>query len=187
MRVPPRSQPSGPASHHEQRSVPVGEAARNITTSGGARDDEGQVLLLILGYTIVLLSLVLVLATATSVHIARSRLVTLADAAALDAADAMSGRVFYDPQTGGLAGSDGSIPVGDAGVRSAVAAYLARSPASSRLGEVRIAEPTGTADGRTAEVTLAATAPIPVLGGVLAAWSDGIDLTVTSHARATSE
>ena len=55
--------------------------------------------------------------------------------------------------------------------------------AAERFTDLAVVEAT-TTDGRTARVTLRAVAQVPLLNIVTAAWSDGVELTVTARARA---
>lgn len=153
------------------------------------RRDEGSVLLLILGYTLIVFLLITVMVSATAVHLARTRLVDLADAAALDAADNLDEASYYASSESGSqppAGLDGVVPINDAGVRDAVGGYLAAAPISPSLEQVMIGEPTGAPDARTAEVTLVAVVRPPLVTYVLLPWAGGIPLTATSRARATA-
>ena len=147
---------------------------------GGRRDDDGQVLLLVLVYTVIAASLVLVVASASSVHLARKQLLSLADAAALDAADALDTGAFY---AGGAQPGDG-VPLTDASVRASVDEHVSLVAAAERFDSFAVAPGTGTPDGRTAEVTLVAVARIPLLPPVVEGWEDGVPLRVTARARA---
>ena len=142
--------------------------------------DDGQVLPLILVFTVIAASLVLVAASASSVHLARQRLQSLADAAALDAADALDESAFY---SGGARPADG-VPLTDASVRASVAEHVALVGAADRFSGFAVDRGTGTPDGRTAEVTLVAVVPLPLLPPVVDGWEDGVPLRVTARARA---
>lgn len=141
------------------------------------KDDDGQVMLLSLAYGLLALLLVLVVVSATAVHLERKELLTLADLAALDAADAMSDRDYYGPD------GSASVRLTPDGVAAAVDDYLATAPGAEQFPDLRVVEAT-TDDGRTARVTLRATADVPLLTVVTAAWSDGVVLEVTAQARA---
>lgn len=141
------------------------------------RDDAGQVMLLVLGYSVVLLLLVTVVVGATSVHLTRHRLLGVADGAALDAADALDAERFY---TGSGAGP---LPLSDAGVQASVAEYLAVAAPLQPFPAPVVGHGTGSPDGVTAEVTLTTTARLPLVSSVLGPWSDGVAVTVTARAR----
>ena len=147
------------------------------------RPDEGRVLLLVLVYTVISAALILVVTSAATVHLTRHRLQALADAAALDAADALDAARFYR----GGAGSDAApVPLSQDTVAASVAAYLGAAGPATRFPDLAVGPSTGTPDGTTAEVTLVATAPLPLAGPLLASWSDGVAVTVTGRARARS-
>ena len=154
----------------------VAAVRRRVGSGGGG--DAGQVLLLGLAYGLLALALVLLIASAAAVHLERTELLALADAAALDAADALDAETFYTGAGGAV------VPLTDDGVRAAVAEHLASSPGAAGLTGLAVAEPTGTSDGRTAQVTLTAVARPPFLPWGVVLWSDGIPLRVTSAARA---
>lgn len=139
-------------------------------------------MLLTLVFGALVLTLVLVVASASAVHIERKRLLALADGAAADAADAVDVAAYYGAPAGSTDGAT-RVPLSDASVDAAVREYLGLAPVGEFDG-LRVAEPTGTPDGVTAQVTLTATARPPLIPWVLVPWSDGVALRVTSTARA---
>jgi uncharacterized membrane protein len=145
------------------------------------RSDTGSVLLLTLAYAVVALLLVTVVAGASSVHVQRKQLLAVADAAALDAADAADRPGYYAALEAGATLS--AVPLTDATVRRAAADTVAVSPAAHRSG-ARPAPGTGTPDGVTAVVVLTGRARLPIVSPVLQAWSGGIPLTVRAEATA---
>ena len=150
---------------------------RRCERQEGTRD-EGQILILILGYVIIAITLVIVAVDITAVHLARTQLLDAADAAALDAADAADApgcmrracRAAYRCRTGT--------------VRAAATTYLSTYAPPSRVDDVELTGRTGSPDGRTAVVELTARVKLPLLGPVVQAWSGGITVTVRSQARA---
>lgn len=156
--------------------------------------DAGQIMVLTIGYALLALALVLVLASASAVHLERKQLLALADAAALDAADALDGALYYSgvdlPVLPGDAGADAAgvadvvVPLTDESVRAAVVEHVERSPAAGGVTGLQIGEPTGTSDGVTAQVTLTGVARLPFVPWAIEVWSGGIPLRVTSSARA---
>lgn len=147
--------------------------------------DGGQVLLLVLVYTLLAFLLVTAVADAAAVHLERNRLVSLADASALNAAEALDSARFYQQGPPGAGGPGGPVvPVSDDSVRAGVVRFLVLSGADQRFSDLDIAEPTGSPDGAGVEVTLSAVAHLPVLTPVVAAWWRGVPLRVTSRAQA---
>ncbi|MFH5822327.1 hypothetical protein [Georgenia sp. AZ-5] len=138
-------------------------------------------MLLSLGFGVLVLALVLVVASASAVHIERKRLLALADAAAADAADAMDVAAYYAAE-----GSPATrVPLSDASVDAAVRDHLAAAPmVTAQFDDLRVAEPTGTPDGTTAQVTLTAVARPSLVPWALVPWADGVGLRVTASARA---
>lgn len=158
---------------------------RRVSTTPGepwprpTSGDEGQILLLSIGYLLLALLLVTAVVSASSVHLERKRLLALADLTALAAATALDDDAYYR-----RTGADATlVPLSDASVRTAALDHLAGAPEAGGLEALTLVA-AGTADGRTATVTLAARARPPLLGWVTAAWSDGIGLRVTASARA---
>ena len=139
--------------------------------------DEGQIALLVLVYTLIALSLVAVAVDATAVHLARTQLLDAADAAALDAADALDESAAY---TGGVGSA---LPLTTASVREQASRYLSSYDPPSRLDQVELGAGTGSSDGTSANVELSGRVRLPIAASVVAAWSGGITITVRSNAR----
>ena len=156
----------------------VGCRYRRIT---GDRRDGGQVALLVLVDVLVAAALVLVVTSVGAVHLARHRLQAVADAAALDAADALDEGRFY----AGAGRSGTPVPLTAETVHASVTAHLAAAGPDARLPPVAIAA-AGTADGVTADVTLATTVPLPLITFLTSRWSDGVPVAVTGRARAVA-
>ncbi|MFC3689285.1 pilus assembly protein TadG-related protein [Aquipuribacter hungaricus] len=144
-------------------------------------DDSGQVMLLALVYGLIALLLVLVVVAASAVHLDRKRLLALADAAALDAADAVDEAAYFEAT--GRAGGIDAVPVTDATVRDSVVAYLERQDAPSRFVDLDVdTAATGTPDGVTAVVVLTARS-LPLLPPAVAGpFTSGVPLRVTASA-----
>lgn len=125
------------------------------------RDDEGQVLVMSIGFVVIVLALIGIAATMTTVHLERKRLMTLADNAAAYAAGRLDEDAFHraDPSTQ----TPGAVDLTDAGVERAVRAYLRDTAPHVDLRDVRLVSAT-TPDGRTAQVELSGRAS-PVLVG----------------------
>ena len=142
--------------------------------------EDGQVMILSIAYAMLALLLVTAVASASSVHLERKRLLALADTAALAAASALDEDAYY-----GRSGASAVTPLvlTDGSVRQAVDAHLEDAPGTVRLTDLTVVD-ASTPDGRTAEVTLGALSRPPLISWVTALWSDGIRLEVTARARA---
>ena len=140
------------------------------------RDDDGSTLLLTICYACVSLVLILVVVAATSLYLERKRLFTLADGAALAAAEAFA----LDAVEVSATGTKPALHSAD--VAAAVRDYLASAPhvAFDGLTVSRAAS----VDGRSATVSLSARWRPPVLALVLPA---GVPLEVTAVARSVFE
>jgi len=126
-------------------------------------DDEGSTLPLILVFGMIALVLVLLVAAVSDLYLARKRLLTLADDAALVGAESFR----LDEVRAGAAGARPALT--GAEVDDAVAGYLATEPADDVDG-LRL-ERASTDDGRSATVTLSAEwrppVPIPFVPGAV--------------------
>lgn len=136
-----------------------------------AREEDGSTLLLTIGFAALALSLIVAVTAATSMLIERRRLFTVADGAALAAAEAFAlEQVRFD-------GATATPALADAAVDQAAAAWTAR--ASGGLDGIRV--DAASADARSATVTISSLWRPPVVSLLL---PEGIRLDVTSSARA---
>ena len=119
----------------------------------------------------------LAIVSVTSVQLSRIHLLDAADAAALDASDALARELVYEQGLGA------GVPVTDATVVEAAQAHVASRQRPSRLSSWQVGPGTGTPDGRSAVVVMTGTARIPFLSPVLSAFGGGVRVTVTSTAR----
>lgn len=157
-------------------------AARRWSAAGrGPVGEGGQISLVILGFTVIALMLVIGAVDATAVQLARTRLLDVADAAALDACDALDPAVAY---RGGLGQA---VAISDASVRDAAAQYLAARPQPHGISSWALTTGTGSPDGQTAVVRLRGEARIPLVGPVVSAFGGSVTITVESRARAGLE
>ncbi|WP_425844813.1 pilus assembly protein TadG-related protein [Agrococcus sp. TSP3-2-1] len=136
-----------------------------------ARDEEGSTLVLAIGFAALALTLVLAVAAATSMLVERRRLFTVADGAALAAAEAFAlEQVRFD-------GVSAAPELAGAAVQEAAAAWAAE--AAGDLDDVLVEG--ASADARSATVSVSSTWRPPVVSLLL---PEGIRLDVTATARA---
>ena len=177
LEVPVSAERVAPVDTYRTTPSEPGPAAR-------ADGDDGQVMILTLGFVVVALLLVTVVVSAAGVHLERKRLLALADLLALEAADAVGDDRYFAPGAGQGDPATEGLPLTDASVRAAVDGYLRDNPdAADRLGRVRGALDASTPDGRSAQVRLGAVVRPVLVSWVLAPWSDGIALEAESVAR----
>lgn len=197
MRRGPRPPVGGPAPHEggavgKQCDGRVDERGRRRVQSvrcGGAREgrgdegrgdahEEGQVLLLGVGAIAVVAALVLVVASATAVHLDLKTLTSLADSAAAAAVDGMDEDGYF----GGVEAGGAPGRLTDAGVRAAALDDLGTQPERPESLQLRQAV---SPDGVTAVVTLTARSRPPFLPwGVIPAR--GFTITATGSARVST-
>lgn len=132
--------------------------------------EDGQITLLVIGFAVILLALVAVVVDASQVVLLRRSLSSLADGAALTAAQSLAEGALYSGQVAD------SLPLDPAGARSAVSAYLSQAGADVVLVDVTVADD-------TVSVALAARADLPLIGTVTEAFQG---TTVTARATARS-
>lgn len=149
--------------------------------AGLVSGEEGQISILLVGMVAVVLTIVMGIVGVTSVQLSRIHLLDAADAAALDASDALARERVYAEGLG-----DG-VPLTDASVAEAAVTHLASRERPSRVSAWSVAPGTGTPDGRTAVVVVTGVARIPVVSPVLAALGGGVTVTVRSTARSDLE
>jgi len=146
------------------------------------RGDDGTVMLLTLGFTVLALLLILVIAAATQVHLQRMRLTHVADELALAAADSLDVAGYY-AGTLDEPSNEGIVELAANQVERAAAARVADAAARVGLPPTAVVEAT-TADDFTATVTIR-TQVHPLFGiDALLPFADGVTLTATSSARA---
>jgi len=139
--------------------------------------EDGQVGVLIIGYLLLTLLVLAVVLAASAVYLGHTRLLSVADGAALAAADNFTIDTGAPIDTGGQARQ----PVLDAGsVRSSVEGYLERTGAGQRFTSLAVDASTGTPDGRTAQVVLTAVVRPPLVTVLV---PEGIPITATADAR----
>ena len=155
-----------------ERGIPPGALG-----AGRRRREDGQVTLLIIGLTVVALMLILGTVAVTSAQLSRMRLLDVADAAALDAADALDASAY-------TRGVQDAVPLSDASVRASVGEYVAGRPLPVGISSWRLDAGTGSPDGRTAVVAMSCQADLPMVGPLLDALGTSVTIQVVSRARA---
>ncbi len=145
-------------------------------------DDGGSVTLLTLGFAILAIVLILVVAAATQVQLQRTRLTQVADELAIDAADAMDVPTYY-ASAAERPTDQAAVGLSTASMQAVVSGRLAEYSGRYNLDHVAVVA-VSSPDGKTAVVTVAVVVR-PLFGlEALLPWSDGITLTATSSARA---
>ncbi len=167
-----RAASDGPAKEGAAKS----SAAKEGAAKGGADNDpeSGELMVMIIGYVLLALLLVTVVAAVSSVYIGHKKLLSAADGAAVAAADSFT--------LGGVAGSAGPpvATLSEGGVQDAAVSYLHRNSDHLKLTAPAVGAGTGTDDGRSATVTLTAVVH-PLFINFLV--PEGIAITATSTAR----
>lgn len=142
-----------------------------------ARDDRGQLSILILGLTVIAMTLIIGGLAVTSVQISRMKLLDAADSAALGATDEGTERLYES-------GLGETLPVTDDVVQRSASEHLAGRDRPHGLESWAVADGTGSPDGRTAVVRLQGEADLPLVGGLLESLGGSVTVTVESRARA---
>ncbi|MDO4918624.1 pilus assembly protein TadG-related protein [Kocuria sp.] len=130
--------------------------------------------MVLVGFALVTLLLVVTVLAITSVYVGQRQLQSLADRAAGAAAD-----TFTDVDRSG-SGPPTPILTND-GVAGAATSYLGTVGAFHQVSDLTVGAPTGSADGTTAQVTLAAVVHPPVVNAIIPA---GVPISATGDARA---
>ena len=154
-----------------------GQAQRVLDRARREGAESGQVTLLILGYTAVVILLILGTLAVTSVQLSRMRLLDAADGAALDAADSLDVGAYSR-------GLRDAVALSNATVKDTARGYLAERPRPPSMLDWAVAAGTGSPDGQTAVVRLTGRAEVPAVGGLLESLGGSVTITVESRARA---
>lgn len=134
-------------------------------------------MVLLIGYVLLTLLVVTVVAAVGSVYLGHKKLLSMADSAALAAADTFV-------LNGGSTSSDPGTLLNNQGVRSAAESYLSSAAQPEMLHSIVLDAKTGAPDGHTAQVSLTAVVR-PMF--IIFLIPDGIPIEVTSTARAHLE
>ncbi|WP_084125796.1 hypothetical protein [Demequina sp. NBRC 110054] len=159
----------------------VRDGGRKATSRREPPPDAGNVTVLSLGLAVLVISLVLVVASATAVQLDRVRLLHLADELALDAADAVDLGAYY---AGEVPGGDAALLLAEDRMVAAAADRLAEASARHGVEGAQLVSVTSP-DGSTAVVRVQLRVS-PLFGiEALTRFSHGITLSAESSARAS--
>lgn len=134
------------------------------------RGERGHITLLVIGFAVILISLAAVVVDASQVVLLRRTLSSVADGAALAAAQSLAEEAFYTGQAADV------LPVDPTSAHNVVVDYLAGVDVPLRLVEVSVVDDRVT-------VAVAATADLPLVGAVTSSFAG---TTVTARASARS-
>ena len=138
------------------------------------RNDDGTVMLLVLGLVVLAGLFVVVVVDASALFMARRDLLAAADGAALAGAQAVDEAAVYRE------GVHGSLPLDPRRVQLAVDDYLRLSGVSGSVDELRVDV---TTDGTTVRVELLAVVQLPVVNGVTPGAAAGVSVAASASAR----
>ncbi|MFF2842345.1 pilus assembly protein TadG-related protein [Paenarthrobacter sp. NPDC057981] len=133
-------------------AVRTGRRLRDPSRPG----DDGQITVLILGYVLLALLLATVVMAASAMYLEHKKLLSLADGAALAAADSY---LVEDLQGGNVP----AVSLADDRVLATAESYLDKSKAFAAHDRLVVAEGTGSEPGGTAVVVLRAVAHPPLV------------------------
>jgi uncharacterized membrane protein len=138
------------------------------------RDDHGQLLLLVLAYTVIAGLLVTVVVDVSQVFLYRRSLSAAADAAALTAANQPDlARVYLGPGD--------VLPLSQRGATAAVAQYAVDASLAGRFDGFEVDRVDS--DGAQVTVTLTAVAHLPFVSLLTARYAGGYTVTARASAR----
>ena len=137
-------------------------------------DDEGQLLLLVLAYTVIAALLVTVVVDLSKVYLYRRALVAAADGAALSAANEPDLASVYR-------GGNRLLPLSDAGAQAAVRQYEADGELGDRFEGFRIDEVV--TDGSVVRVRFEAVVHLPFATLLVGRWRGGYPVQATARAE----
>jgi Flp pilus assembly protein TadG len=138
------------------------------------RDDEGQLSLLILGYTVIAAMLVAVVVDLSHAFLYRRALAAAADGAAVAAASSPDLDALYRQ------GAATQVPLDEVAARAAVEQYARDGALGDRFRDFDVVA-VDVHDG-TVSVTLAARVRLPLVTRVVADWRDGNPVGATATA-----
>lgn len=147
-----------------------GDRLARVRASG----DEGQLLLLVLAYTVIAGLLITVVVNSSRAYLFRRDLLAAADGAALAAANAPDLPRIYT-------GTGRTLPLSAGRARAAVEQYVQDAQLADRFREFEVARVS--TDGITVSVTLSGSVSFPFANVVSGSLADGYEITATASAR----
>lgn len=138
------------------------------------RQEEGSVLLLVVGLVVLLVLVVTVVVDVTALFLARKDLIAAADGAALAGAQALDEEQIY---TGGVSG--GPLPLDPAAAEQAARDYLAQVGAGEEVSDLAVEV---RASRISVTVRLAGVVELPFVGGVTAGAAGGVVVAASATA-----
>lgn len=160
-----------------RRRLARARLVRGWLARGGGRGEDGQVLLLVIGFVVIVALLVTVVANASTAFLARRSLSAWADGAATAAAQSVDEGAVY----GGRVGQ--ALPLSAARARAAVAGYAVRNGLPGRFEGFEVAAVEVDPGAGTVRVALATSVDLAFANVVSARWADGVPITATATAR----
>lgn len=118
------------------------------------RDESGQLTVMVIGFVVIVLLMVTVMANASKAFLHRRSLSSWADGAALVAAQSVSEAAVYAGELGDV------VPLAEGEARSAVSGYVSRHGLPGRFTQFSVATVTVDPAGQTVTVTFAARVPL---------------------------
>ena len=137
-------------------------------------DDEGQLLLLVLAYTVIAALLVTVVVDLSKVYLYRRALVASADGAALSAANEPDLASVYR-------GGNRVLPLSQTGARTAVRQYETDGDLDDRFDGFRVDEVA--TDGTVVRVRFEAVVHLPFANLLVGRWRGGYPVHATARAE----
>jgi uncharacterized membrane protein len=136
--------------------------------------EEGSVLVLTLGFAVVIMLFVGVVVDASKLFLTRRALASVADGAALAAAQDVDVGAVYRGTAGG------SLPISAPRAVADVTRYVAEAAAQTGLTDLHVLAVQ--VDGTGVTVSLGGRAMLPLVG-VVTGTDNGVDITVTARAQ----
>jgi Flp pilus assembly protein TadG len=152
-------------------SRPVPQRRCNRQCSEG---EQGSVLILTIGFVVVIMLLVAVVVDASKLFLTRRALASVADGAAVSAAQDVDPAAVYASPAGE------ALPLSPTRVAADVRAYVRRAAGESGLTDLQVVA-VGV-QGPDVTVTLSARSVLPLVGLVVG-QTDGVLISVTARAR----